>query len=175
PGQGAVGAQCRVECGVVRGALAELDDGPGRAAVTVERDALRRAEGGCNTAFGAYCTAREGLLRVTAMIEREERIVTATVTGNDERDAGDRLWEVIAEEHDAARSARDAGGGRWMRRANPQDPRGASSSPAAKRTRRHGRTRCRERARPPSCCLASTRSRSPTRRSPPRSARPRSA
>jgi len=112
PAQGALAVQCREDRTDVREALAELDDPPTRAAVTVERDALRRAEGGCNTAFGAYCTAREGLLRVTAMIEREERIVTATVTGNDERDAVDRLWEVIAEELDAARSARDAGGGR---------------------------------------------------------------
>ena len=36
-------------------ALALIDHAPSRAAVTAERDALARAEGGCDVAFGAYC------------------------------------------------------------------------------------------------------------------------
>ncbi len=112
PAQGALAVQCREDRADVREALAALDDPPTRAAVTVERDALRRAEGGCNTAFGAYCVARNGQLRVTAMIERDERIVTAAVSGDDERDAVDRLWALIESELAAARPRPDAGGGR---------------------------------------------------------------
>lgn len=111
PAQGALAVQCREDRTDVREALAPLDDPPSRSAVTVERDALRRAEGGCNTAFGAYCIARNGQLRVTAMIERDERVVTATVTGDDERDAIDRLWRLIDDELAAVRAEPDAGGG----------------------------------------------------------------
>src|SRR5690606_36682364 len=44
PAQGALPVQCREDRADVRDALTELDDCPSRAAVTVERDALRRAE-----------------------------------------------------------------------------------------------------------------------------------
>src|SRR5690606_14969780 len=77
PAQGALAVQCRSDRADVRDALAALDDRPSRASATAERDALRRAEGGCNTAFGAYCIARDGSVRLTAMLERDGQVVTA--------------------------------------------------------------------------------------------------
>jgi hydroxymethylbilane synthase len=95
PAQGALAVQCRTDDGGVHEALAALDDAPTRAAVSVEREALRRAEGGCNTAFGAHCVVDEGDFRVTAMLERGERIVTAAVSAASDDEALARLWRVI--------------------------------------------------------------------------------
>src|SRR5690606_34325190 len=53
PAQGALAVQCRADDAAIVAAVAALDDPRSRAAVAIERDALRRAEGGCNTAFGA--------------------------------------------------------------------------------------------------------------------------
>ena len=58
PAQGALAVQCRRDDARVLAALARLDHAPSRAAVTAERDALARAEGGCDVAFGAYCCRR---------------------------------------------------------------------------------------------------------------------
>lgn len=98
PAQGALAVQCREARHDVREALAALDDPASRAAVTIEREALRRAEGGCNTAFGAHCVRRNGRFALIAMLERDERILTATVNGRDERDTVDRLWRLFDEE-----------------------------------------------------------------------------
>lgn len=98
PAQGALAVQCREARHDVREALAALDDPASRAAVTIEREALRRAEGGCNTAFGAHCVRRNGRFALIAMLERGERILTATVNGRDERDTVDRLWRLFDEE-----------------------------------------------------------------------------
>ena len=48
---GATTTLCSRRCSVI-------DHSPSHAAVTAERDALARAEGGCDVAFGAYCVAR---------------------------------------------------------------------------------------------------------------------
>lgn len=98
PAQGALAVQCRDDRDDVRDALAALDDPSSRSAANVEREALRRAEGGCNTAFGAYCETHSERLQVTGMIERNGRVITAAVTGDDERDAVDRLWAMISSE-----------------------------------------------------------------------------
>ena len=47
-----------------------IDHAPSRAAVTAERDALARAEGGCDVAFGAYCSLRAATHELVAMLER---------------------------------------------------------------------------------------------------------
>ncbi len=63
PAQGALAVQCRRDDARVLEALARIDHAPSRAAVTAERDALARAEGGCDVAFGAYCVASGGAAR----------------------------------------------------------------------------------------------------------------
>ncbi len=60
PAQGALALQCRRDDARVLAALAKIDHVPSRAAVAAERDALARAEGGCDVAFGAYCFAASG-------------------------------------------------------------------------------------------------------------------
>lgn len=102
PAQGALAVQCRADDGGVAAALAALDDPACRAAVSIERDALRRAEGGCNTAFGAYCVPADGGYRVRAMLERAGRIIIAEVAAPED-EAVDRLWRMInAEAHTEA-------------------------------------------------------------------------
>jgi len=94
PAQGALAVQCRADGGAVGDALAALDDLPTRTAVALERDALRRAEGGCNTAFGAYCTATGERFELTAMLERDGRVVAASVEG-DPAGLLDRVWQTL--------------------------------------------------------------------------------
>jgi len=98
PAQGALAVQCRGDDAAVVAALAALDDAPTRSAVAIEREALRRAEGGCNTAFGAHCMRIGDGFRVSAMLERGGRIVFAEVAGRDEDETVDRLWRVIEAE-----------------------------------------------------------------------------
>lgn len=81
PAQGALAVQCRRDDRRVLEALAELDDAPSRAAVTAERDALARAEGGCDVAFGAYCFAAGGKSTLVAMLERGGAVHTVRVDG----------------------------------------------------------------------------------------------
>ncbi len=95
PAQGALAVQCRADDAAIIDALAGLDDAATRAAVGIEREALRRAEGGCNTAFGAYCAVENGVFHVAAMVERAERIVFAELSAGGEQEAIDRLWKLI--------------------------------------------------------------------------------
>jgi hydroxymethylbilane synthase len=94
PAQGALAVQCRGDRDAVVAALAALDDGPTRTAVTLERDALRRAEGGCNTAFGAYCTASGDAFELTAMLERDGKAIRVSVAG-DAAGLVERLWDRL--------------------------------------------------------------------------------
>lgn len=67
-GQGALAIECRAEDEVVRSAVAPLDDAPTRFAVTVERAALARLEGGCQLPVGAHCRATDGGWQVTGVV-----------------------------------------------------------------------------------------------------------
>ena len=98
PAQGALAVQCRADDSDIVAALAALDDRPTRSAVAIEREALRRAEGGCNTAFGAHCVPADGGFRVSAMLERDGRIVFAEAAGRSETETVDRLWRIIEAE-----------------------------------------------------------------------------
>jgi hydroxymethylbilane synthase len=96
PAQGALAVQCRAADPAVVDVLAALDHPQTRAAVAIEREALRRAEGGCNTAFGAHCVATEdGRYRMTAMLERAGRILFAAVGGESADATVDALWQMI--------------------------------------------------------------------------------
>jgi hydroxymethylbilane synthase len=99
PAQGALAVQCRRDDTRVLEALARIDDAASRAAVIAERDALARAEGGCDVAFGAYCIASGGMHELTAMHERAGAVRVARVRGADPRALGAAAWAEL----DAAR------------------------------------------------------------------------
>ncbi len=92
PAQGALAVQCRQDNDVVRAALAELNDAPSRAAVGAERDALARAEGGCDVAFGAYCLAGESGYELIVMHERDDQVQLARVRGPDPGGLAEQCW-----------------------------------------------------------------------------------
>jgi hydroxymethylbilane synthase len=66
-GQGALGVETRTS-GAGLDACRALDDPATHAAVAAERSVLRALGGGCQTPIGAYATARDGILRVLAMV-----------------------------------------------------------------------------------------------------------
>ncbi|MDE0359917.1 MAG: hydroxymethylbilane synthase [Rhodospirillaceae bacterium] len=65
PAQGALAIQCRRTDEGLRKLLKSLDHAVTRQAVAVERYLLARVEGGCDLAFGAWCTADESWARQT--------------------------------------------------------------------------------------------------------------
>ena len=75
PAQGALAVQCRCDDSRTRAAVGALDHAPSRERIEAERSLLARVEGGCETAFGAYCTgaSSSGLLLVAAL-ERGGRV-----------------------------------------------------------------------------------------------------
>ena len=92
PAQGALAIQCRRDDARVLAALAAIDDAPSRAAVTAERDALARAEGGCDVAFGAYCEVVGDKHELVAMLERGGTVHVARVAGPNPGALGSAVW-----------------------------------------------------------------------------------
>ena len=92
PAQGALAIQCRSDDARVLTVLNSIDDAPSRAAVTAERDALARAEGGCDVAFGAHCAAVGGKHELVAMLERGGTVHTAHVQGANSGALGAAAW-----------------------------------------------------------------------------------
>lgn len=95
PAQGALAVQCRRDDEFVLTALRTIDHAPSHAAVTAERDALARAEGGCDVAFGAHCTSDGVEHELRAMIERNGKVYTAVVRGRDPAELGARAWAEL--------------------------------------------------------------------------------
>lgn len=95
PAQGALAVQCRPDDARVLAALAQLDHAPTRAAVTAERDALARAEGGCDVAFGAYCFAADGKHTLVAMLERAGTVHVARVEDANPATLGAAAWAKL--------------------------------------------------------------------------------
>jgi hydroxymethylbilane synthase len=95
PAQGALAVQCRGDDARVLAALARIDHAPSRAAVTAERDALARAEGGCDVAFGAYCVASGSQHELTAMHERAGVVRATHVRGPDPAVLGAAAWAKL--------------------------------------------------------------------------------
>jgi len=95
PAQGALAIQCRRDDARVLAALASIDDAPSRAAVTAERDALARAEGGCDVAFGAYCEVVGGQHELVAMLERGGAVHAARVAGAEVGTLGAAVWAQL--------------------------------------------------------------------------------
>jgi hydroxymethylbilane synthase len=95
PAQGALAVQCRRDDLRVLAALAQIDHAATRAAVTAERDALARAEGGCDVAFGAYCVAAAGQHELIAMHERGGAVRAARVAGADPATLVAAAWAML--------------------------------------------------------------------------------
>ena len=95
PAQGALALQCRRDDRRVLAALATIDHAPSHAAVKAERDALARAEGGCDVAFGAYCIKRNGAHELLAMHERNGVVRSARVRGRDPKKLGAIAWATL--------------------------------------------------------------------------------
>jgi hydroxymethylbilane synthase len=99
PAQGALAVQCRRDDADVLAALKTIDHAPSHAAVTAERDALARAEGGCDVAFGAYCVPHGGVHggahELIAMHERAGAVRVARVQGHDVRALGAAVWAKL--------------------------------------------------------------------------------
>ena len=81
PAQGALAVQCRIDDAAIRKGIAAIDDQATRAAVELERAALALAEGGCDSAFGAYAWATASGFALKVMTERGGEILTAKVAG----------------------------------------------------------------------------------------------
>jgi hydroxymethylbilane synthase len=103
PAQGALAVQCRRDDARLLDALARIDHAPSRAAVTAERDALARAEGGCDVAFGAYCVAAGGKHELVAMLERGGAVHTARVASADATALGSAAWAALEKSAGAKR------------------------------------------------------------------------
>ena len=95
PAQGALAVQCRRDDERVLAALARIDHAPSRMAVAAERDALARAEGGCDVAFGAYCVAACGQHELVAMLERDGTVHTAGAANADPTVLGAEVWAEL--------------------------------------------------------------------------------
>jgi hydroxymethylbilane synthase len=103
PAQGALAVQCRRDDDAVREALHALDHAPSHAAVTAERTALAHAEGGCDIAFGAYCTTfGTGEHELLAMHERGGAVRSARARGRDPVALGAELWALLDAQPGAA-------------------------------------------------------------------------
>ena len=95
PAQGALALQCRRDDRRVLAALATMDHAPSHAAVRAERDVLARAEGGCDVAFGAYCSKRDGAHDLLVMHERNGVVRSARVRGRDPKKLGAIAWATL--------------------------------------------------------------------------------
>jgi hydroxymethylbilane synthase len=103
PAQGALAVQCRRDDERVLAALASLDHAASHAAVDAERDALRRAEGGCDVAFGAFFVHAHGDAgrrpgaqhELLGMYERSGSVRVARVRGVDPSALGAALWAKL--------------------------------------------------------------------------------
>ena len=139
PAQGALAVQCRRDDCACSRRSRSIDHAPSRAAVTAERDALARAEGGCDVAFGAYCTAAGSHYELIAMHERAGVVRTARVAGADPATLGAAAGRSSTRrrDHDAPSEERRralASCSRAARKIAPSGPR-ASRSTAPKRLR----------------------------------------
>ena len=98
PSQGAIAVQCRENDGALLATLAAIEDRSSRIVVAIERAALARAEGGCDVAFGAYCTVVGQSYTLTTMLERSGQVHTATLTSREPGTLGERGWSMLERE-----------------------------------------------------------------------------
>jgi hydroxymethylbilane synthase len=96
PAQGALAVQCRAEESAIRDGLANIDDAATRLAIDIERHALALAEGGCDSAFGAFARTADGQFELSVMTERDGRILAAEVAGSGDRSLAELAFAELA-------------------------------------------------------------------------------
>jgi hydroxymethylbilane synthase len=96
PAQGALAVQCRADDDAIRNGLANIDDKATRTAIDVERHALELAEGGCDSAFGAYARGTGGSFELSVMTERDGEILAADVAGAADRALAENALAQLA-------------------------------------------------------------------------------
>ncbi len=92
PAQGALGIQSRSDDRMIRDLVGALDHPPSHERVEAERTLLARIEGGCETAFGAFCGESGGTLRMVAAWERSGTVFRIAAEGPTGAATVDAAW-----------------------------------------------------------------------------------
>ena len=101
PAQGALALQCRRDDEAVRAALATLDEPLSHASVAVERAVLASAEGGCDSAFGAYCRPTRVGFELDVMADIAGLVRTARTQAASVDGLAADAWEKISTQAEA--------------------------------------------------------------------------
>jgi hydroxymethylbilane synthase len=93
PGQGAIALECRAADDRITSVVAPLHHAETAAAVTAERSLLAALGGGCNVPLGAHAVRRDGALRLSAFVAREDgsMVVRADAAGAEPDELGRRV------------------------------------------------------------------------------------
>jgi hydroxymethylbilane synthase len=96
-GQGALGIEIRAGDEATRQHLTFLDDPAARATTTCERALLNRLGGGCQVPIGAFAEAKDGTLRLTAIVARPDgtTILRETQCGPDPIAVGELVGDTL--------------------------------------------------------------------------------
>ena len=99
PAQGALAVQCRRDDHRTREAVGALDHAPSRERVEAERSLLARVEGGCETAFGAWCTGASSTgLAMVAALERGARVFRVRARAKNAGEVVAAAWRGLEEQ-----------------------------------------------------------------------------
>lgn len=92
PAQGAVAIQIRRSDFELREVLRRLDDAIAHRTVAAERELLAMVDAGCDVPFGAWCRVEGQDLTMTAVLERNGRLLRARGRDEDGRRLASGLW-----------------------------------------------------------------------------------
>ena len=97
PAQGALALQCRAADREIIATLCILAHTSTQVCVAVERALLTRVEGGCDLAFGAYCTETgiDGTLNLIAALEHDGRLIAARAHDKNPHALVDMVWATL--------------------------------------------------------------------------------
>ena len=98
PAQGALAIQCRRDDRATRAAVRRLDHPPTRQRVTAERSLLAQVEGGCQTAFGAWCSSGDSSnhrFRLVAGLERAGQVFRVSARARTAAAVVDTAWKEL--------------------------------------------------------------------------------
>lgn len=101
PSQGALAVQCRRSDKDMIDLLAKIDHEESRACVAAERAALHEADGGCELAFGAYCTLSDNNYSLTCMLERNGQVHTVSHSATQADELGKATWNQLVDRFSA--------------------------------------------------------------------------
>lgn len=97
PGQGALGLECRADDTASQSAVAVLNDATTLAAVTAERAALSKLEGGCLAALGALGSVEGDTLHLSVVVLSEDGQQRLTHMTTGKADQAESIGAKVAE------------------------------------------------------------------------------